>query len=449
MISIDNLPTNHQPNNADFTVASYRQLIILALSSYEVADYSSINWGKRFLLWRHDCDFSLNRSLALAKIESDLGLKSTFFLNPHCEFYNLLESSQQDLIHNIFELGHNIGLHFDATFYGTASENDLNRQVESEASLLENFLGVRPEAFSFHNPTSFNLTCEADTYGGLLNCYSKQFKTKVPYCSDSNGYWRFQRLFDVLEEAKSPCLQVLTHPGWWHEKPSSPRSRIFKNIYGRATAPMRAYDQSMKKDSRENVAGKSQAIQFLEPIRPKLFKLLDYLWNSEEYETLFLELWRLHKSQSNKLCSTVFQKEWKVPHKEVTDYFEKSDLIISPQTLFRVVFDVSWYQAMSIDVVAYKDWRGIEKKLSLGHNKVSKTTLEEGCVFLCKVLESTAAWGISQVNEYDGLAQLSSIGIRENKTAEAILIDCPDETTGENTRILNERWEAFKASMMI
>ena len=449
MISIDNHPTNRRPNNADFTVASYKKLITLALLSYEVADYSSINWKKRFVLWRHDCDYSLNRSLALAKIEADLGLKSTFFLNPHCEFYNLLEHSQQALIHEILGLGHDIGLHFDAAFYGTASEDDLNRQVDSEASFLESFLGERPVAFSFHNPTSFNLTCEADTYGGLVNCYSKRFKTEVPYCSDSNGYWRFQRLFDVLEEANSPCLQVLTHPGWWHEKPSSPRSRIFKNIYGRATANMRAYDQSLKEDGRENIAGKSQAIKFLEPIKPKLFKLLDYLWNSEEYETLFLELWRLHKSQSNKLCAAVFQKEWKVPHKEVTDYFDKSDLFISPQTLFRAVFDVSWYQVIDMNDVAYKDWQRIETKLSLGYNKVSKTTLEEGCVLVCKIVESNAAWGISRLNEYDGLAQLSSIGIRENITAESILIDCPDETTGENTGISNERWEAFKASMMI
>jgi peptidoglycan/xylan/chitin deacetylase (PgdA/CDA1 family) len=449
MISIDNQPTNCRPNNADFTVASYRKLITLALLSYEVADYSSINWKKRFVLWRHDCDISLNRSLALAKIEADLGLKSTFFLNPHCEFYNLLEHSQQALIHEILGLGHDIGLHFDAAFYGTASEDDLNRQVESEASFLESFLGERPVAFSFHNPTSFNLTCEANTYGGLLNCYSKRFKTEVPYCSDSNGYWRFQRLFDVLEEANSPCLQVLTHPGWWHEKPSSPRSRIFKSIYGRATATMRAYDQSLKEDGRENIAGQTQAIKFLEPIKPKIFKLLDYLWNSEEYETLFSELWRLHKSQINKLCAAVFEKEWKVPHEEVTDYFNKSDLNISPQTLFRAVFDVPWYQVIGMGDVSYRDWQGIETKLSLGYPVIPKTTLEEGCVLVCKIVESTAAWGGSQANEYDGLAELSSIDIIENITAEAILIDCPEYITAKNTGILNERWEAFKVSMMI
>lgn len=449
MISIENQPINHQANDQDFTVEAYRQLISLALTSYQLADYRSIPWGERFVLWRHDCDYSLNRSLALAKIEAEVGLQSTFFVNPHSEFYNLLENGQLALVKEMTQLGHDIGLHFDGAFYNTASEGGLHELVSREADLLERFVGVRPAAFSFHNPSAFHLTCEADTYGGLVNCYSKRFKAEVPYCSDSNGYWRFQRLFDVLEEAKSPCLQVLTHPGWWHEKPSSPRSRIFKNIYGRATANMRAYDQSLKEDGRENIAGKTQAIKFLEPIKPKLFKLLDYLWNSEEYETLFLELWRLHKSQSNKLCAAVFQKEWKVPHEEITDYFDKSDLIINPQTLFRAVFDVSWYQVIGMDDVAYKDWQGIETKLSLGYNTVSKTTLEEGCVLVCEIVESTAAWGISRLNEYDGLAQLSSIGIRKNKTAEAILIDCLDETTGENTGILNERWEAFKASMMI
>ena len=116
MISIENQPINHQANDQDFTVEAYRQLISLALTSYQLADYRSIPWGERFVLWRHDCDYSLNRSLALAKIEAEVGLWSTFFVNPHCEFYNLLESGQLALVKEMVQLGHDIGLHFDGAF---------------------------------------------------------------------------------------------------------------------------------------------------------------------------------------------------------------------------------------------------------------------------------------------------------------------------------------------
>ena len=102
--------------------------------------------------------------------------------------------------------------------------------------------GLRPAAFSFHNPTEFLLLWERDTYGGLINCYSRTFKTTIPYCSDSNGYWRFRRLRDALESAQDPRLQVLTHPGWWQEVPLHPRERIFRSVYGRALDIMNLYD---------------------------------------------------------------------------------------------------------------------------------------------------------------------------------------------------------------
>lgn len=75
MISIENQPINHHANGQDFTVEAYRQLISLALTSYQLSDYRSIPWGERFVLWLHDCDYSLNRSLALAKIEAEVGLR--------------------------------------------------------------------------------------------------------------------------------------------------------------------------------------------------------------------------------------------------------------------------------------------------------------------------------------------------------------------------------------
>lgn len=70
----------------DFTVNYYRQLVRSAVTNYKQASYRSIPFGQRFVFWRHDCDFSLNRSLALEGVEAEEGLRPTFFVNPHCEF---------------------------------------------------------------------------------------------------------------------------------------------------------------------------------------------------------------------------------------------------------------------------------------------------------------------------------------------------------------------------
>ena len=176
MISYDNKPLKALSSDVEFTVEVYRQLLKTALANYLLVTYRSIPWGERFLLWRNDCDYSLNRSLALGRIEEKEGLCSTFYVSPHSEFYNLFERSQLDLLTSLLELGHDIGLHFDGDFYTTSSGTELHEQVHREANLLAQFVGVRPTAFSFHNPSAFHLTCEADTCGGLINCYSRRFK---------------------------------------------------------------------------------------------------------------------------------------------------------------------------------------------------------------------------------------------------------------------------------
>jgi len=237
----------------EFVVERYRSLIDLAKESYEYISYDDAFTCGKFVLWRHDCDFSLNRAYRLAIIEKEEGVKATYFVNPHAEFYNILESSQFRIIQRILQMGHDLGLHFDAGFYGVDSENQLHDLVSREASWLESWFGIRPTAFSFHNPTEFLLGCQAERYGGLVNCYSVFFKSEVGYCSDSNGYWRHRRLEDVLGEAKEPRLQVLTHPGWWQEQPMPPRDRIVRCVEGRAMAVLQSYDDALAAAGRLNV----------------------------------------------------------------------------------------------------------------------------------------------------------------------------------------------------
>jgi hypothetical protein len=198
----------------------------------------------------------LNRSLRLAQIEHQAGVRATYFLNPHSEFYNILEKKQTDIVKKISALGHDIGLHFDAAYYEIDSEDALDPLVAREASLLRDTFGQEIKVFSFHNPTDFLLTCEAEHYGRLLNCYSTMFKQHIPYCSDSNGYWQHRRLEDVLSTGEDQCLQVLTHPGWWQEEVMYPRDRIKRCVDGRASALMEDYDAFLEVHGRRNVGRK-------------------------------------------------------------------------------------------------------------------------------------------------------------------------------------------------
>lgn len=444
MISDENKPNAVRSCDQDFSVTEYLRLIKLASLSYRPVTYREIPWGERFVLWRHDCDYSLNRALALAKIEAEMGLRSTFFVNPHCEFYNLLESGQLALVKELIQLGHDVGLHFDSAFYATASEDELHKQVSGEADLLEQFVGVRPAAFSFHNPSAFHLTCEADTYGGLINCYSKRFKTKVPYCSDSNGYWRFRRLFDVLSEARDPCLQVLTHPGWWQENPMPSRQRIFRCVYGRASATMRLYDQSLTEHGRENLSGKAQAIHFLKSSNPKLFDLFDYLWNTSSYQALFIELWRLHDTQVHRLCKVLLSKEWGVSATEVNSFFDHKAATVDGSCLFNELFAAGWQAVSRQSNTSYQSWCKIRSRLLQGCEVIEHAELESGCVYLCAVVEAMAEWGLAQAAPYDGLTSLATIGLPTYKLADGSFSERLEEGRGTMLQSAISRWAEFK-----
>jgi hypothetical protein len=438
---------SNSQNFSDFTTSHYRELCNLSTKHYAVVDYCSIPWGKRFVLWRHDLDFSLNRGLALARIENEIGIKATYFLNIHSEFYNLAETNQHKIVKEILELGHDIGLHFYAGFFDEITEDKLHDLIAREAEYLEWLFNVKPVAFSFHNPVESTLEFDADTYGGLLNCYSKRFKTEVSYCSDSNGYWRFRRLYDVLNEGIDPCLQILTHPGWWQEVPLPPRQRVFRCAFGRASAIMRQYDEALMRFGRSNQIGEADALNVIKETQPNQFQLCDYLWNQGEFQTLFLELWRIHELQIIRLCKVSFIKEWDVPANEVNLYFSNNGVIHDGWILFNTIFGISVITAASIEDSDYKYWSGVRKQIINGRLSIEPSELVRGCVFVSEAIRGLALWGSGRNINYDGLKHFSTIGLLTIEMAEKNLTEVFDEKNSSKT-YPNQNWKLFKDKMM-
>ena len=238
---------------ADFTRANYAALVRMALGAYPARTYKDFSGEARFVLWRHDVDFSLHSALKLAQIEAGQGLVATYFLLPHSEFYNLLERECAGIARSILALGHRLGLHLDHRFWQVKDEPALVRVLAVEKKLLEDCFEQEVEAFSFHVPDDASARFGGDSYAGLVNAYSAYFKSSVGYCSDSNGYWRHRRLEDVLRERRDAKLQVLTHPEYWQDTVMSPRERVERCIRGRADKTREWYRDILQKTGRENV----------------------------------------------------------------------------------------------------------------------------------------------------------------------------------------------------
>ncbi len=243
----------------DFTEENYKRLIEKLTTNYKIIEFSyeDILKKDKVVLLRHDVDASLNRAYRLAQIEYGGGVKTTYFIHLHNMFYSILEQNQFMMIKNIIRMGHKIGLHFDFDFYkqtrDIGSGYALEEYAKQERKMLESLFEVSIDVVSFHNPEAAGvLNLQNEYYAGMVNAYSRVISECFKYCSDSNGYWRFERLEDVIDYGYDK-LHILLHPEWWTPDLMSPYDRIRRCVIGRTDNILKSYDRLISSSGRENV----------------------------------------------------------------------------------------------------------------------------------------------------------------------------------------------------
>jgi hypothetical protein len=238
----------------DFTETAYRECLRLANARFRFISYSEYRDKGHVCLWRHDIDTSPQRALALAKIEAQENVFSTYFFLFHSDRYNAFDYQIRDIMFALIDLGHQVGLHFDPMYYGDSinSFTDLERNLIKEKEMLSDIIKKEILAFSFHNPTTNRLLeIDNEEIGGMVNAYSGYIKKNFSYCSDSFCYWRFLRLVDVLHDENIEKLHILTHPVCWTPKPISPYMRFKRAVDGRAKDNMKRYLEFAKSINRK------------------------------------------------------------------------------------------------------------------------------------------------------------------------------------------------------
>jgi len=237
----------------DFTEDAYRTLIQNTAKNYNYIFFNESIDRDNIVIWRHDVDFSIHRAHALATIELEEGVKSTFFIMLGGRFYNIFEKEIKTMIRDISKMGHQVGLHFDPMQYDIKTEAEFQKWLLYEKNVLSELLDVKLEAFSLHNPTLSRVNIHSEKYVNLVNAYSHKISENFKYVSDSNGYWRFERLNNVITENKHKRLHVLTHPGWWQKEPMKPNERVRRCITGRADYVYSQYEKTLAVSKRKNV----------------------------------------------------------------------------------------------------------------------------------------------------------------------------------------------------
>ena len=198
----------------DFTRDGYRALLqSLVDKGYQARAYDEADPLSPDLILRHDLDMSLQAAIPIAEIERDLGLRSHYFILLRTEMYTLFSDAGLTALRQIQALGHEIGLHLDASLYDDTPEA-LEAAANWECGVLEQALQSPVHTISFHRPAPALLGME-QSLGGRTHAYQKRFFSDMGYCSDSRGGWHHGHPLENEAVAEGRALQLLTHPIWW------------------------------------------------------------------------------------------------------------------------------------------------------------------------------------------------------------------------------------------
>jgi hypothetical protein len=218
-----------RPWAADFTYAYLRRMLSFARDRFSVRPVGEApppgTTTDPVLLLRHDIDVSLAAAVAVAEIEAELGLRATYMVMTTNPLYEAESDASRACLRRLVDNGHEIGLHFDSHNLGEddPSPEALETQAVAARDHLAAAAGAPVRSISFHRPPPAMLQGPR-MIAGCVNAYAADLMDS--YISDSKGSWRTGEPMALLEQSRSPILQLLVHPIWWGESHSSAQDRL-------------------------------------------------------------------------------------------------------------------------------------------------------------------------------------------------------------------------------
>ncbi|MEZ5195350.1 MAG: hypothetical protein R2764_02795 [Bacteroidales bacterium] len=179
--------------------------------------FKQIENYQKVILLRHDVDLLLKNALIMAKIENEMKIKATYFIQVSGK-YNLMFYPNFKLVNSIAELGHEIGLHYSLDIPQMINVDTVGYFLR-EKRIVEDTLGQKISGICLHDPNSRNkINIDLDKYDLEYDAYSDTIVSQLHYISDSRASWREGCMCKNI--GKHPKLYILTHPFWWYEKSS-------------------------------------------------------------------------------------------------------------------------------------------------------------------------------------------------------------------------------------
>jgi hypothetical protein len=198
-----------------FSLDLYRETLQKAINlGYNFPTVSELKDGaesiEKFLLLRHDIDTSPRYALQMARLEHSLGVRSSYFVLLHSPFYNPAAPRHWDALHEIIDMGFEVGLHYETDFFEQRQIDPLEG-ILGDVAALEKILQIKIRSVSQHKPASGVFLKQLNEY--FVDAYNEDLMHNVFYISDSGFKWREKALADIL--GVEDRIHALTHPFTW------------------------------------------------------------------------------------------------------------------------------------------------------------------------------------------------------------------------------------------
>jgi hypothetical protein len=211
-----------------FTLDEYRDYLALALAAgYRFVGFedriAAAEPGAREILLRHDVDLAPKYMPPMAAIEAELGVRSTYCVLVDSRWYSIDTPENRAAIEETLDLGHWLGLHFDASLI--ESDGVATERVVEQACQLGAAFSREVRVVSFHMPGRRAVN-HLELPNGLINTYGPRFFTEIGYASDSNENWHGADLEASFAGRTHDRLQMLIHPFLWRTRAATMRSKM-------------------------------------------------------------------------------------------------------------------------------------------------------------------------------------------------------------------------------
>jgi hypothetical protein len=209
----------------DFSHASYLELIAyLREKEYFVGSFREFPDSGPAVILRHDIDFSIVKSLEMARLDTEAGVHSSFFVLMTAPIYNALAQENIASLKSIVKLGHEIGLHYDCSLFDDMTQEQMGIRVKHMAQMLGEVLDVEISSVAQHKPSAAKIRPH---FPEFRDAYSSAYFKDIAYLSDSRMVFGTGDVYAFFD--KNPRSQLLIHPVWWNKRPLS-RREIFDGL---------------------------------------------------------------------------------------------------------------------------------------------------------------------------------------------------------------------------